>query len=854
MSCVEKVKHNVKHCKSENSLQIFFDDAKNRYTGWCFSCAAKGLEAYVENPYNGEVKRDPPKVKTKEEIEEEIAEIRALKNPDFMHRGIDPRYFKGSGVRLALSEYDGTTPNSFNFPFTLNGELLGYKTILLDKKVMWSVGNIKGADLFNWEIAKKKGTKRLYVTEGECFLPSAEVLTPDGWASLADWDGQSVMSGLGSFEQPSAFVEKDYDGELIEYRSGSYYSITTPQHNLARISNDGSIFKCPAESTNLNRFNVPRVVNFKSDSNNLMARLQVMLSADFTFREGGDLYGGFLKARKIERAEKLLDLAGVRYSKYLEGSGRTAFFIHRGHNLGVSKLFDYTRDLGSASTIIEELLYWDGNSVPNRNQIEYASKELSNAEFIQTCAHICGYSSSIIKRSNAFGEWYKVSILYSKKSSSTQKGYKKVVYSGKVNCLTVPSGLLLVRQNGSISVSGNCDCLALQHMLEYSCNFKYKYAVTSLPHGVGSAAVTLGRMRKEIESLFDEVVLVFDNDIAGDKAVKDVMKVMPNILEAPHVSGIKDANDALLSGNYSTFVDYVMWKARTPPIQGIITVSQTLERGIKPPELGLSYPWATLTDILYGQRFGESICVAGAVSSGKTLIAHEIAAWNMIQHGLPCFTALLEEQNHKTLWNIAAKIDSIPYNRPEVYEANKEKFHDTIAKLESLLFMWNSQGNSSSRFDMDEILSGIRFNAVEYGIKSAFIDNMTRLTDHLNTGEANEFINKYSSEVANLAEELDINIFLYSHLNPPKGNNVRSHEEGAEIFPSQLTGSRGVMRSFPTILGFERNQFAEGDLASNSYLGVLKSRDYGGKKKIKTQYSSKTGRLLEHNWVGDSLF
>lgn len=566
MACIEKIKHSVSHCTAERGLQVFYDDGKSKYTGYCFSCASRGLEAYVENPYTKGELKTPPKKKSDQEIKEEIEEIKSLRYPDFTHRSILPDYFKRSGVRMAYSEFDGKTPNSFNFPYTLKGKLLGYKTILLDKKIMWSVGDIKGADLFNWEVAKKKGTKRLYVTEGE----------------------------------------------------------------------------------------------------------------------------------------------------------------------------------------------WD--------------------------------------------------------------------------------------------------CIALEQMLEKVSGGKYKYAVVSVPHGAGSAAITLGRMRKEIESLFDEVVLVFDADEAGENAVKEVQKVLPKILEAPHISGIKDANQALESGNYSNFVDFVLWKSRKPLIEGVVSVSQTLEKGIKPPEIGLSYPWKELTETLYGQRFGEAICVAGAVSSGKTLIAHEIAAWNMIQHGLPCFTALLEEQNYKTLWNIAAKIDSIPYNRPEIYELHKEQFHDTISKLEALLFLWNSQGNSTSRFDVDEIISGIRFNALEYGIKSAFVDNMTRLTDHLNTSEANEFINKYSSEMANLAEELNINIFLYSHLNPPKGNNVRSHEEGAEIFPSQLTGSRGVMRSFPTILGFERNQFAEGELADNSFISVLKNRDYGGKKKIKTQYSPKTGRLLEKNWEGDSLY
>ena len=57
---------------------------------------------------------------------------------------------------MAFSEFDGKTPNSFNFPHTLKGKLVGYMTIVLNKKIIWSVGDIKGSDLFNWEVAKRK--------------------------------------------------------------------------------------------------------------------------------------------------------------------------------------------------------------------------------------------------------------------------------------------------------------------------------------------------------------------------------------------------------------------------------------------------------------------------------------------------------------------------------------------------------------------------------------------------------------------------------------------------------------------------------------------------------------------------
>ena len=562
--CVTKIKHNVDHCTADKGLQVFLDDTKGVYTGFCFSCAARGEEAYVKDPYNGHDPADLPKGKTKEEVEQEVAEIRALGPPTKPYRGIPVEIYKRCRVRLAYSEYDGKTPFSLNYPMTLNGKGVSFKTKMINKKAMWSTGDSKGCDLFNWEIAKVSGAKRLYITEGEE------------------------------------------------------------------------------------------------------------------------------------------------------------------------------------------------------------------------------------------------------------------------------------------------DCLSLLHMLES--NYEAKYAVTSVPSGASGAAQVIGRMAKEISSLFQEVVLVFDNDDAGYNAVREVQKVYPSILEAPHVSGIKDASEALQKGQQKAFVDFVKWKARKPPIEGVVTVSQAMERGNKAPESGRSLPWPTLSEVMYGQRDGDCTAVAGAVGSGKTLICHEGAAWNMMEHNVPCFLALLEEQNIKTCWNIAAKIDSLPYNRPEVYKENYDQYMETIKSLEDKMYLWNSAGASSYRFDLPEILSAIRFNYMEYGCKVAYVDNMTRIVDQMPTSEANEFINKYSSEIANLAAELNMHIVLFSHLNPPKGKDARSHEEGAEVFAGQLTGSRGIMRSFPNLIGFERNQHAEGDQQHNSFITSLKNRDHGEKRKIKTRYNPASGRMLEHNWDGEGLY
>lgn len=572
MACVERIKHDVEHCTSDKGLQVFYDDGKNIFTGYCFSCAARGLEAYVFDPYNGKQPR-PPKRKTEDEINEEIQEIRNLKSPRDEHRGIAPEYFARAGIKLAYSEYDGKTPFTFNFPYTLEGKLMGYKSIMLDKKAMWSVGDIKGADLFNWEIAKKNANgpnPRLYICEGE------------------------------------------YDSRALE----------------------------------------------------------MMLEAH----------------------------AAKRKSQY------------------------------------------------------------------------------------------------------------------------------------------------------------NKFAVTSLPHGVGSAVTTIGRMRKEIDNYFKEIVLVFDNDEAGKKAVKEVQKILPNVKVNIYPTNAKDANEALLKGDGDLFADFCIWKSAKPTTEGVVGVSVVLGRDDAAPEPGFAYPWQALTDMNCTQRMGEATCTGAGVGLGKTLLSHMKAAHNIIEHKEKVFSVLLEEPNRSTLYNIAGKIDGIPYHIPSVHQENRERYLETAYSLEGKLFLWESDGQAAhNRFDIEEIVKAIRYNAMEYGVRFVEIDNMTRLVDHLTSGEANEFINKWSSEIANLAAELDIHIGVYSHLNPPKGKDAKDHENGGEVFASQFTGSRGIMRAFPLLMSFERNKHASGDLKSNSFIGCIKNRMFGGEDKFKTQYQSNTGLLLQYEWEGDSL-
>lgn len=165
--CISKIEHNIPNCKSsrKNSVQVWLneEDGKRTFSGYCFACSV-----FVPNPY-GDNPPDPAeiKVKTPEEIQEELDEITSCQRFNLDHRGIDADQWTEHGVRLLFSEFDGTTPNALAHGYTRDGKLVRWKIKLLDKKIMWSVGDTQNNDPYNWEKAKVIGGQTLYITEGE---------------------------------------------------------------------------------------------------------------------------------------------------------------------------------------------------------------------------------------------------------------------------------------------------------------------------------------------------------------------------------------------------------------------------------------------------------------------------------------------------------------------------------------------------------------------------------------------------------------------------------------------------------------------------------------------------------------
>lgn len=209
--CVEKLPHRTDKCNSGNGLQVFLED-NGTYTGFCFACGT-----HVPDPYGDKPKGYKPQtiVKTQEQIDAEILEISNYRTVALSDRKLRADSLEYFGVKVGVSEIDGETPVSHYYPYTKGGNLVGYKVRLIEGKKFWSVGSIKGCELFGWKQAIATGAKKLFITEGELDAVSLYQIFKDTnkGTPYADSNPAVVSLAHGAGSAP-----RDLTGFLTEIR------------------------------------------------------------------------------------------------------------------------------------------------------------------------------------------------------------------------------------------------------------------------------------------------------------------------------------------------------------------------------------------------------------------------------------------------------------------------------------------------------------------------------------------------------------------------------------------------------------------------------------------------------------
>jgi twinkle protein len=347
---------------------------------------------------------------------------------------------------------------------------------------------------------------------------------------------------------------------------------------------------------------------------------------------------------------------------------------------------------------------------------------------------------------------------------------------------------------------GEIDCMSLwQVFKDTSAGTPYAAfnpAVVSLTNGASSAVKQITAMLPEIRKHFKEIVLVFDSDEPGQKAVQDVIKIVPDALVASLPA--KDVNEALVQGRSKAVHAACQFNAAKPKNTRFINGNDLHEKSKEPPKYGVSWPWKHITEATRGIRLGETIYIGAGQKQGKSEVVNTLAAHFIKEHGWKVFLVKPEESNNKTYKLVAGKLAGKIFHDPKV-EFDEVAYDKAGEILHDHLFMINLY----QHVGWETLKADIR-DAAAQGCKAIIIDPITNLTNGLDAATANTKLQEIAQELSSMALDLGVVIFIFCHLRNPESGPP--HERGGEVLSSQFAGSRAMARSCNLMLGLEGNR------------------------------------------------
>src|SRR3990167_3209498 len=310
----------------------------------------------------------------------------------------------------------------------------------------------------------------------ECYTYETEILTESGWIQFQDLKdnikvAQVLPNNLIEFVYPIKKVNYHYNGKLINFKDtiGRINISVTPDHKMVYYKGGKRFYSVAKDfipSQGIKLYTAGEI-NFKTDPLSDLERFLIAYNADGTvYRKGcnGKHCGyrtvrfSLTKKRKQERLENILSKINFKYTKQNEKFHNTdelTYYIQwpiscfyqpnktfSWINIGAVSL-DWCRDF------IEELSYWVATRRTN-NRYKYDTTKENDAKIVQSISILAKYNVkySIFKDKRGYKDIHSLSIRTNYQPIDGQSVIKSVIeYKEDVYCVTVPSGVVLIRSN-----------------------------------------------------------------------------------------------------------------------------------------------------------------------------------------------------------------------------------------------------------------------------------------------------------------------------------------------------------------------------------------------------------------------
>ena len=336
---------------------------------------------------------------------------------------------------------------------------------------------------------------------------------------------------------------------------------------------------------------------------------------------------------------------------------------------------------------------------------------------------------------------------------------------------------------------------------------------------------------------FDEIILLFDNDLPGQEAAQECASLFPpDQVFVATIAGYKDASEALQAKDPEA-IRQAVWNKRTYSPKAIIDGRSLFDLVSKPLHgKDADWPFAGLNEVTGGMRLQELVTLTSGTGSGKSTATGEITQSLIDQGFTVCYIALEESVQRQALRLMTVKANKPLHLDNQIPEDElREAFDQSVGS--GKVFLRSGFGS----VDPDDLLSDIRFVVKHHGAKWVILDHLSILLSDNSENDERKLIDRVMTRLRSFVEETGVGMILISHLR--RANADKQAEDGAKISLGMLRGSHSISQISDQVVCIQRN-ISSG--SNTSELVVLKNRFNGCTGPAGTlSYNPDTGRLVE---------
>lgn len=365
--------------------------------------------------------------------------------------------------------------------FNLNSNSLAYACKYFGLHLKTDPGGIS-----TWmDIMFKKCPEAMKRMVEYCYSSDTEILTNNGFKLFTELTYKDEVAnyypdGRIAYHTPKDIIHLDYEGGMYHLTGRASDLLVSPNHRMVSLTSRGNLKVTLAKDFKTNMKSGHSLIlagEFRNDAVILSEKelathkLNIVCHADGHFvrkvKEGNTVQFLLQKPRKINRLKELLELAEIDYTfsnNYPSCPGRCYFQFVAPFNKEVSESI-FNLSLEDRLELIQEYGYWDGHIYRSKakralKNFRYSNTDLKECEKLLRLCITSGVSANIIpSKPNPLTKKQCYTVNVTGKKTACVKGstYEKKPYAGTIHCVTVDSGMIVVRRNGKVAIGGNCE-------------------------------------------------------------------------------------------------------------------------------------------------------------------------------------------------------------------------------------------------------------------------------------------------------------------------------------------------------------------------------------------------------------